>query len=109
MSKPDTDGEFIKQCVESMAGIICHEKKGDISKISLSHQTIATRTEETGKSIQRTLESKAANFKLHASGMGDSTDATDMAQLAIFIRGIDDKYDITEEMVSLVPLKDTTK
>ena len=41
MSKPVTDGEFIKQCVESMAGIICPEKKGDISKISLSHQTIA--------------------------------------------------------------------
>ena len=42
-------------------------------------------------------------------GDGCSTHATDMAQLAIFIRGIDDKYDITEEMVSLVPLKDTTK
>ena len=39
----------------------------------------------------------------------ESTDATDTAQLAIFIRGIDDKYDIIEEMAALVPLKDTTK
>ena len=38
--------------------------------------------------------------------MDDSTDATDMAQLAIFIRGIDDEYKVTEEMASLVPLKD---
>ena len=32
-----------------------------------------------------------------------------MTQLTIFIRGIDDKYNVTEEMASLVPLKDTTK
>ena len=47
-SKPLTDGECIKQCIESMADIICPEKKGDISKISLSHQTIDRQTEETG-------------------------------------------------------------
>ena len=32
-----------------------------------------------------------------------------MTQLTIFIRGIDDKYNVTEEMASLVPLKDTSK
>ena len=64
------------------------EKKEDISKISLPHQTIARRIEETGKSIKRHLESKAANFKFYTLVMGDSTDATDRAQLAIFIRGI---------------------
>ena len=41
--------------------------------------------------------------------MNDSTDATDMAQLATFIRGIDDEYNATEEMASLVPFKDTSK
>ena len=41
--------------------------------------------------------------------MGDSTDAADTAQLAIFIRGIDDEYNVTEEVASLVPLKGTTK
>ena len=41
--------------------------------------------------------------------MDDGSDATDTAQLAVFIRGIDDKYNVTEEMASFVPLKDTTK
>ena len=41
ISKPFTGDEFIKQCIESMEDIMCTEKKGDISKISLSHQTIA--------------------------------------------------------------------
>ena len=37
-----------------------------------------------------------------------STDATDIAQLAIFIGDTDNKYNVTEEM-SLMPLQDTTK
>ena len=41
--------------------------------------------------------------------MDDSSDATDMAQFAIFLRRTDDEYNVTEEMASLVPLKDTTK
>ena len=85
------------------------KKKGHTSKISLSHQTIARQIEEIRKSIKRSLESKAANFKFYVLAMSDSADATDMVQLAIFIRGIDDEYNVTEEMTFLVPLKDTTK
>ena len=55
------------------------------------------------------MESKAANFKFYTLAMDDSNDVTDTVQLAIFIRGIDDEYNVTEEMASLVPLKDTTK
>ena len=32
-----------------------------------------------------------------------------MTPLAIIIRGTDNEYNVTEEMASLVPLKDTTK
>lgn len=41
--------------------------------------------------------------------MDESTDATDTTQFAIFIRGINDEYSVTEEMASLVSLKDMTK
>ena len=41
--------------------------------------------------------------------MDDSTDATDMTQLAIFSRGLNDKYNVTDEMASLVPLKGEAK
>lgn len=61
------------------------------------------------QSIKRTLEIKSANFKCYALAIDKDTDATDTAQLAIFIRGIDNEYNITEEMASLVPLKDITK
>ena len=55
------------------------------------------------------MESKATNFKFYALVIDDSTDATDTAELAIFIQGIDDEYNVTEELASLVPLKDTTE
>ena len=84
-------------------------KKGDSSKIKFSHQAIARHTEETGKPIERSLESKTATIKFHALVIDDSTDAIDTAQLAISIRGIDDEHNVTEEMASLVPLQDTTK
>ncbi|KAK3552442.1 hypothetical protein QTP86_011678 [Hemibagrus guttatus] len=38
----------------------------------------------------------------------ETTDITDVAQLAIFIRGVDDTLTVTEEFVELVPMTDTT-
>jgi len=55
------------------------------------------------------LDSKAANFKCYAFMIDESTDTTDMTQLAIFIRGFENENNVTEEIVSLVPLKDKTK
>ena len=40
--------------------------------------------------------------------MDESTDLKDTAQVAVFIRGINAHFDVTEEFASLVPLKDTT-
>jgi hypothetical protein len=40
--------------------------------------------------------------------LDDSTDASDTAQLAIFIRGVDANFNITEELLALQPLKGTT-
>ncbi|KAG8234409.1 hypothetical protein J437_LFUL012794 [Ladona fulva] len=52
---------------------------------------------------------RCATFNFYSIALDESTDATDTAQLAIFIRGIDKEFNITEELASLVPLKDTTR
>ena len=92
------DGEFVKRRMESKADIMCCDlKKKDFSKIGLSQQNIARWTEEIGKCIKK-KKIKAADFKFY--------DATDMAQLAIFIRIIDNEYNISEEMAFMVPLKE---
>lgn len=50
-----------------------------------------------------------ANFKFYALVTDENTDATDSVEIAIFIRGTDNKNNVTEEIASLVPVKDTTK
>ena len=40
--------------------------------------------------------------------LDESTDIKDTAQLLVFVRGIDENFEITEELLSLEHLKDTT-
>jgi hypothetical protein len=40
--------------------------------------------------------------------MDESCDISDTAQMAVFIRGVDEEYEITEELCSLVPILGTT-
>ena len=72
--------------------------------ITLSLQTVARWIEER-ISIERHLESEAANFTFFTLVTDESRDATDMAQLAISIRGIDNEYNAIEETASLCDWK----
>jgi hypothetical protein len=40
--------------------------------------------------------------------MNESTDVNDVAQLAVFIWGCDSKFVITEELLELITMHDTT-
>jgi len=63
----------------------------DFSKIGFCHQTVSRLTKKTGTSIKINLESNVANFKFFALVINECTDATDTAQFAMFIGGIDNK------------------
>ena len=51
------------------------------------------------------LENHSSDYSL---ALDESTDIEDTAQLLVFIRGIDENFEITEELLSLEHLKDTT-
>lgn len=70
-------------------------------------KVVARYTEEIRTSVKGNQESKAANFKFHALVINESTDATDVAKFTIFIRGLDNEYNVSEEIVCLVSLKDS--
>lgn len=59
--------------------------------------------------MKRNLESNAAKFKCYALAIGKATDGTDTALFAISSREIVNEYNVTEEIASLVALKDTVK
>lgn len=76
--------------------------------ISLSRQTIANRIEEISDDLRHQLKSKTEAFEYFSLAIDESTDVKGIAQLAIFVRGIDANFNITEELLELVPMLDTT-
>jgi hypothetical protein len=107
-SKSFGEGEFIKECLADVASIICPEKKKDFENICLLRCTVVRRIEMMAADIKKSLKEKVARLEAFSVALDDSTDASDTAQLAIFIRGIDADFNITEELLALQPLKGTT-
>ena len=107
--KPFTDGERIKECVVTAVKIICPDKKKLFENISLSRMTISRRIEYLATDIKLSLVKRASEFEYYSLALDESTDATDTAQLAVFVRGIDSEFNIiTEELANLHSLRDTT-
>ena len=52
--------------------------------------------------------SRMASLQFCSLALDESTDASDTAQLDVFIRGIDCEFTITEELLSLVPITGTS-
>jgi hypothetical protein len=62
VSKLFTDGEYIKECMESAAEMLCPSLKRLFMKVSLSGVTVARRIEELAEDIENTLKYCASKF-----------------------------------------------
>jgi hypothetical protein len=106
--KPFTDGELVKECLTTVVDIICPEKKHLFANISLSSRTVTRRVEEMSADVKLSLEQRARTFIYYSVALDESTDVSDTAQLAVFLRGVDNNLIVTEEFAGLVPMKGTT-
>ena len=79
-----------------------------VKETCLSHQTIGRRIDDLGDNIEGTLKDKLSACVLYSLALDESTDQSDTAQLLIFIRGIDENFNIIEEMLDLCQIKGTT-
>lgn len=107
-SKPFSDGEFVKECMLDVADISFVPQKQVIQEIPLSRNTIAARVNELADNLHNQLKDKIKEFIFYSIVTDENTDIIDTAQLAVFIRGIDKDFIITEELLKCIPLKDTT-
>jgi len=105
--KPFSDGDFVKECIDVAVDCICPEKKKLFSNMSLSRFTIVRRIEDIAKNIETILKEKAELFQTYSICLDESTDITDNAQLAIFVRGVDKDFNVTEELLKLSCMKGT--
>lgn len=107
--KPFTEGEFIKDCVMKMVEKICPEKKQEFANICLARNTVVRRIEDISLDIKRQLAAKGAELDFFSLACDESTDASDTAQLLIFLRGVDNDMNVSEELLDLQSMKDHTR
>uniref|UniRef100_A0A9J7YGI0 Uncharacterized protein n=1 Tax=Cyprinus carpio carpio TaxID=630221 RepID=A0A9J7YGI0_CYPCA len=99
---------FVKNCMLKAAEIVCPEKRQAFANISLTRNTVADRISELSADLDSQLKRKVESFLAFSVAIDESTDITDVAQLAIFICGVDETLTVTEEFLELVPMTDTT-
>ncbi|GBM00730.1 hypothetical protein AVEN_150899-1 [Araneus ventricosus] len=78
--------------------VLCPDKKNNFQTVSLSRKTVTSRIEAIDKKLTSQLESKIGQFKFCSIAMDESTDINDTVQLVLFIRGVDENFEITEEL-----------
>lgn len=107
-SKPFTDDEFIKDYLLSAAEIMCPEQKQAFANISLTGNTVAQWVKDTAENLQDKLRAKVKSFVTFPIAVDESTYANNTSQLIIFICGVDENFDITEELLDMVHMTDQT-
>lgn len=108
-SKPFSEGDFIKDCLLTVSEITCPEKKQLFANISLGRTTVAERINELAFDLSQQLVEISKKFVKFSIAIDESNDIRDTAQLAIFIRGVNEDFLITEELLDLSAMHDTCK
>ena len=87
--------------------MLCPELKSKVEAISLSRRIIVRRIDAIAVNIQELLLTACGSFQWFSIALDESTDIQDTAQLLIYLRGIDENFEITEKLLSMECLKDT--
>lgn len=95
--KTFTEGQFLKDCMFYVTEILCPEKNSLLNNVPLLANTAAERVNDLSDNIYEHLRHKVPRFIAYFMMLDESTDNTDNAQLAVFIRGVDGKFEVTEE------------
>ena len=106
-SRPLTEGLFVKECIVKASDILCPSKTKLFEGISLYPNTVASRVSDIAANVEEQLPATAKDFESFSIATDESTDVSDTAQCAVFIRGVDCSLNMTEEFLELIPLKGT--
>lgn len=80
---------------------MCPEKVQVFNNVSMSRYTVVQRVEALSASIKQQLSNKGCVFDFYSVACDESTDATVTTQLLIFLRGMEQNFGVTEELLDL--------
>jgi hypothetical protein len=82
----------VKECILTATEILRPEKQHLFQTISLSANTVAVRVNDLAGDIQCQLKEKCKDFVAYSIAIDESTDVSGIAQLAVFIRGVNEDF-----------------
>jgi len=108
-NKPFSDGEIVKEALSIFAQN-CNDKnvKTKADNISLSRNTVARRVEDMSNDINSQITETIAKCKYFSLALDETCDLTCMSQLAIFVRCIDEDFNIFQDLLELCQLETTS-
>uniref|UniRef100_A0AAV2MK93 Uncharacterized protein n=1 Tax=Knipowitschia caucasica TaxID=637954 RepID=A0AAV2MK93_KNICA len=113
--KPFTDGAVVKEAMTAAAEtlFVDHKSKTEIMSaigdVQLGANTVARRVTALSEDAVGQLDSDIQRCKWFSIQCDESVDASDTAQLAVFVRMVFEDFSTKEEFLTLLPLKTTTR
>lgn len=97
--------EVVKECmIEASKALFNDQKVTDtFQNVPLSNNSATRRTETLADDVRKTLIQKLRNAKDISICVDESTDNTDIAQLAVYVRFLDGEL-FREELLALIPM-----
>ena len=92
--KPFSEGEFVKKILNIAAYYCIPENPTVFSNISLSRRTCTRVIGDLTQDVKEQVVNHCENFKYYSICVDESTDVKDTAQLAVFIRGVNNSFEI---------------
>lgn len=79
------------------------------TQISRSQNTVTCRIENVAKNVRGQIAQRAGRFSAFSIVCDESTDISNSAQLLVFFRGINEDFEVCQELAGLETRKGTTR
>ncbi len=115
--KPFSDGELVKEIIISTMDTLLEnydsQAKCDIMQkvrnLQFSHQTVCRRIQDMSTDLEEQLKDQLKTCLAFSICLDESTDISDTAQIALWIRFVSEDMSIHEELLALHGMKDQTR
>ncbi|XP_053785831.1 general transcription factor II-I repeat domain-containing protein 2B [Desmodus rotundus] len=87
--------------------ILCPEQKQVLANVSPHENAAVQPVEDVTGNLWEKLREKIRSFVAYSIAIDEITDINNTTQLAIFIRGVDENFDVSEELLDTVPMTGT--
>lgn len=108
--KSFSDGEIVKEALTIFAQN-CDDKhvKTKADSVSLSRHTVTRRVEEMAVDINKQIQEIVTKCKYFSLALDETCDLTSRSQLAIFVRCVDENWNVLQDLLEVCELESTTQ